>query len=215
MSKIRVLLADDHAVLRAGLRAIIDAEPDLEVIGEAASVADAGEQALSVGPDVLVLDLNMPGGDSFALIGLVRAGRPNTRVLILTMHDDPEYARSSLAAGASGYVVKTADAGELVAAVRAVHHGRTFLDVGHGGTPPPPPARLPNQGSHAAAESPLSEREEQVLRLLADGYTNKQIADELELSVKTVETYRARVMQKLELHSRAELVRYLRARSPS
>jgi DNA-binding NarL/FixJ family response regulator len=213
MTKIRVLLADDHAVLRAGLRAILDAEADLEVVGEAASVPEAGERALSLGPDVLVLDLNMPGGDSLALLGLVRAGRPGTRVLILTMHDDAAFARSALAAGASGYVVKTADAGELVAAIRAVHRGRTFLDVGRGGPSPPPQARAPDQVPRAAAESPLSEREEEVLRLLADGYTNRQIAEELELSVKTVETYRARIMQKLDLHTRADLVRYLRGRS--
>jgi DNA-binding NarL/FixJ family response regulator len=214
MSKIRIVLADDHAILRAGLRSLLDAEPDLEVVGEAATTPEAGERAIALAPDLLILDLNMPGGEAISVVGMIRAARPETRILILTMHDDPAYARSALAAGANGYVVKTADAAELITAIRAVYRGRIFLDVGGTRTPPlgVPGRRDPQPEAPESPAARLSDREEEVLRLVADGYTNKQIAQQLELSVKTVETYRMRLMQKLDLHTRAELVRYLRSR---
>ena len=149
MTRIRVLLADDHAVLRAGLRALVDAEPDLDVVGEAATIPEAVERAAALEPDVLVLDLHMPGGDGVGAIGLIRAARPAARVLVLTMHDDAGYARATLAAGAGGYVVKTADAAELLAAIRAVHQGRTFVDVGPGpAAPAPPPPPGPGAGGY-------------------------------------------------------------------
>jgi two-component system response regulator NreC len=211
MAKIRVLMADDHAVVRAGLRLMINAQPDLEVVGEAASSHEALSRAGTLAPDVVTLDLTMPGGSSIKTIERLRRECPPCRVLVLTMHDDPAYLRAVLAAGGSGYVVKTAPEAELLTAIRAVSRGRTFIgldladDKGHtlsgrqtgeGSACTPGPAR------------PLSQRECEVLELLAQGHTNQAIGDRLFLSVKTIETYRARIAEKLGLRTRADIIRY-------
>lgn len=191
------MLADDHAVLRAGLRLLIDAQPDMSVVGEASDGPEAIRQAKLLRPDVTVLDLTMPKTDpSHALRQLARLG---TRPLVLTMHDDPAYADASFAAGALGFVVKKAADLELLAAIRAVSRGRRFLDASAGHL-----ARTRG----AVRLRQLSEREEQVLRLIGFGFTNREIAARLGVSIKTAETFRARICQKLGLHSRAELVQY-------
>ncbi|HTO11963.1 MAG TPA: response regulator transcription factor [Candidatus Binatia bacterium] len=198
MKKIRVLLADDHAILRAGLRMLLDAQPDMAVVAEAADGEEAIRRACGSRPDVAVVDLTMPGLSGVETLEGLRREAPATRLLVLTMHDDPGYARLAMAAGASGHVVKDAESAELLAAIRAVHRGRTFVQVGAEPTPAEPP-RPP--------APPLSPRERQVLELLAHGHTNREVADRLALSVKTVETHRARLGDKLGLHTRADLVR--------
>jgi DNA-binding NarL/FixJ family response regulator len=209
MAKIRILIADDHAVLRAGLRMLIGAQPDMEVVGEAADGDEAVRGAVETRPDVALLDITMPGIGGIKAIERIRREAPDTRVLVLTMHDVPAYLRSVLAAGGSGYVVKRSADAELLSAIRGVHRGRTVLDpalavrVVEGGLSKRSVAAAPGAGS-----SPLSQREREVLDLVAKGYTNQQIADQLGLSVKTVETYRSRLVEKLGLKSRADLVRY-------
>jgi two-component system response regulator NreC len=202
--KIRVLIADDHAILRSGLRLLIDAEPDLAVVGEAGDFAEAIRLATSLQPDVVTLDLSMPGGSGLASIERLRAAAPASRLIVLTMHDDPAYVRSALAVGASGYVAKSAADDALIGAIRSVHRGRLFVDVPSivGGDVPGP--------AKTGAETPLerlSAREREVLGLLALGHTNRAIAEQLGLSTKTVESYRARILEKLGLETRADLTR--------
>jgi two-component system, NarL family, response regulator NreC len=200
MRKISLLLADDHAILRAGLRMLLDAQPDMAVVAEAADGEEAVRRAVATRPDVAIVDLSMPGLSGVETLGRLRREVPATRLLVLTMHDDPGYARLTMESGAAGHVIKDAESGELLAAIRAVHRGRTFVQLGPG-VPPPSPA--------AGAGPPLlSPRERQVLELLAHGHTNRQVADRLSLSVKTVETHRARLSDKLGLHGRADLVRF-------
>lgn len=206
MASIRVLIADDHAVLRAGLRVLIDAQPDMEVVGEAADSDEAVRKVVEARPDVALMDITMPGSSGIKAIGRITDACPQTRVLVLTMHDVPAYLRSAVAAGAAGYVVKRAADSELLSAIRGVHRGRTVLD-------PALAATVVQRaiGKRSAAGRPaslLSPREREVLDLVAQGYTNQQIADRLGLSVKTVETYRSRLVEKLGLRSRADLVRY-------
>ena len=208
MARIRILLADDHAVLRTGLRMLISSQRDLEVVGEASDGDEAVRKATALRPDVALVDISMPGSGGIKAIERIRQAVPATRVLVLTMHDVPAYLRASLAAGASGYVVKRSADSDLLAAIRDVHRGRTVLDPSlsvratHGS--------LRRRGSvdSTAPAALLSQREREVLELIAQGFTNQQIADHLGLSVKTVETYRARLVEKLGLQSRAELVRY-------
>ncbi len=200
MKKIRVLLADDHAILRAGLRMLLDAQPDMAVVAEASDGEEALQRAAASRPDVAIVDLTMPGLSGVETLERLRREVPATRLLVLTMHDDPGYARLTLAAGASGHVIKDAESAELLAAIRAVHRGRTFVQVGAAAAAPAPPL-------HPAAAPALSPRERQVLELLAHGHTNRAVAARLTLSVKTVETHRARLSEKLGLHSRADLVR--------
>jgi two-component system response regulator NreC len=203
---IRLLLADDHAVLRAGLRMLLGAQADIEIVGEAANGVEVSRLAAALRPDIVLLDLSMPGPRSGTVIREVLRACPETRVLILTMHDDTAYMRSALSAGASGYLVKRAADSELLSAIRAVHAGRTFVDMTRAtdalprATQPPSVAGKPPK--------PLSKRERQVLRLLAQGNSNQQIADAIRLSVKTVETYRTRLSEKLGLKGRAELYRF-------
>jgi two-component system response regulator NreC len=207
---IRVLIADDHAVVRAGLRMLIGAQPDMEVVGEAADGPEAVQKARAAKPDVVVLDLSMPGPRGTQTIERLVRLEPSPRVLILTMHDDPAYFRSAFLAGATGYVVKSAADVEVLTAIRAVHRGRTFADL----TGPRSPARGHSATSAtqarpaAALRKLLSRREAEVLRLVAQGHTHQEIADQLTLSIKTVETYRKRLYEKLELKSRAQLFRF-------
>jgi DNA-binding NarL/FixJ family response regulator len=201
MKKIRLLLADDHAILRAGLRMLLDAQPDMVVVGEAADGEDAVRRAHATRPDVAVVDLTMPRLGGVETLQRLRRELPVTRLLVLTMHDDPAYARVAFAAGAAGHVVKDSESTELLTAIRTVHRGGTFARPG---VDEPPPA-----GDVAATPSfpALSPRERQVLELLARGHTNREVADLLSLSVKTVETHRARLSDKLALNSRADIVR--------
>jgi DNA-binding NarL/FixJ family response regulator len=208
VSQIRVFLIDDHAVLRAGLRMLLNAQPDLEVCGEAASGPDALGIVAEARPDVITLDLSMPGGSGIKMIERLRQQCPQARVLVLTMHDDPAYVRAALAAGSAGYVVKTAADAELLVAIRAVHKGRTFVDLDLAGGQIDTVLGVGNRGSRPGTAHPLSEREREVLELLAQGHTNQAAADRLSLSVKTVETYRARIGDKLGLRTRADMVRY-------
>lgn len=201
----RILLVDDHAVLRAGLAALLAAQADLEVVGHAADGAAAVRSAQALRPDIVVMDIGMPGGGGIDATARITRELPATRVVILSMHDDQGYLREALRAGASGYVLKRAADTELLAAIRAAARGEVFLD--------PAMARgLVEEvvAPRAAADGPaaLSEREREVLRLLARGHTNQQVADRLCIGVKSVETYKARLMEKLGLKGRAELVRY-------
>jgi two-component system response regulator NreC len=205
MGRIRVLVVDDHAVLRAGLRMLIRAQADMDVVGEAADAEEAVRKALEARPDVVLMDLSMPGAGGIRAIECLRQDCPTSRVLVLTMHDVPAYLRSALAAGASGYVVKSAADSELLSAIRGVYRGRTVLD------PELAASALQNTLGRRPAGGPagaLSPREREVLDLIAQGYTNQQIADRFGLSVKTIETHRSRLVEKLGLRSRAELVRY-------
>lgn len=208
MTRIRVLLADDHAVLRAGLRMLINGQPDMEVVGEAATGEDAWRQAGALRPDIVLLDLTMPGTGGIEATGRIVRDRPGVRVLVLTMHDDIAYLRSVLAAGASGYVLKRSADTELLSAIRITHRGGTYLEPSLAGEVVEETLGRRGRQGEETARSPLSDREREVLRLVAQGHTNQEIADRLALSVKTVETYRARLMVKLGLRTRADLVRY-------
>ena len=202
--KIRVLVVDDHAVVRSGLRRVVDAEKDMVTVGEAASAERAVFEALEHKPDVVLLDVVMPGKSGIEGLPALLQASPDTKVLILSMQDDPQYVREAFEAGASGYVLKEAADTEVVAAVRAVAAGERYVHPTLG-------ARLvaAEAAERKRAESdPLSEREREVLALLALGHTNQEIAALLYISVRTAETHRAHIMQKLGLASRAELVRY-------
>lgn len=203
-NSIRVLVVDDHAVVRTGLRRILDAEKDIETVGEAQNAERALFEALELKPDVVLLDVIMPGKSGIeAMPGLLNA-LPETKVLVLSMQDDPRYVREAFEAGASGYVLKEAADTEVVDAVRAVAGGERYVHPALG-------ARLiaaESEERKRAASDPLSEREREVLRLLALGHTNQEIAAQLYISVRTAETHRAHIMRKLELSTRAELVRY-------
>jgi DNA-binding NarL/FixJ family response regulator len=193
--KTRILLADDHAILRAGLVLLIDSQPDLVVSAEAADGIEAVEKASRTKPDVVILDLTMPRLSGFDAIHRIREACPATHILVLTMHDDPAYGRSLLAAGALGYVTKKVADRELLLAIRTVREGRAFVDI--------------TQAENLLPKTALlSTRERQVLAELARGFTHQEIADRLALSIKTVETYLGRVGAKLGLRRRADLVRY-------
>jgi DNA-binding NarL/FixJ family response regulator len=198
------LIADDHAVLRAGLRMLLEAQQDIEVVGEAGDGSEVTRKTRALQPDVVLMDLTMPGPHSGEVIRQVVRACPKTRVLILTMHDDPAYLTSAMAAGAAGYVVKKVADSELLLAIRAVHAGRTFVDLTQTLNPP---HALRGRGRGKRPKE-LSRREREVLRLLAQGHSNQQIADQIRVSVKTVETYRTRLREKLGLKERAELYRF-------
>lgn len=200
----RVLLVDDHAVVRSGIRLLLDADDDIEVVGEAGTARDAIFQARSTKPDVILLDVVMPDQTGLEVLPTLRHEHPDTKVLILSMQDDPRYVREAFAAGASGYVLKEAADAEVIAAIREVAAGGRYVHPVLG-------ARLieaESEEARRAEEDPLSEREREVLRLLALGHTNQEISEQLYISVRTAETHRAHIMQKLRLSSRAELVRY-------
>jgi DNA-binding NarL/FixJ family response regulator len=209
MHKIRVMIVDDHAILRAGLRMLVNAQADMEVVSEAPDGEKAVQEVRETKPDVTLLDLTMPRvGGMKALQEIARNCR-ETRVLVLTMHDDPAYLRAALAAGASGYLLKRAVDAELLAAIRAVHRGGIFVD--------PRLASvlvqdvLAKKGTKAGPTRPvkiLSDRELQVLRLVARGYTSAQIAKQIAVGVKTVETYRSRFAEKLGLRTRSDVIRF-------
>jgi two-component system response regulator NreC len=197
---IALVLADDHAVVRSGLKMVLDQEPDLEVVAEAGDIESTRRCVRGHHPDVLVLDLNMPGGSGLEAIAQIREESPATQIVVLTMQQEPAFARQALSAGALGYVLKEAAAEDLVVAVRRAADGESYLTPRLG-------ARIASQ----SAEGPrgdLSDRELDVLKLIALGHTNAEIASQLFLSVRTVETHRAHIQAKLRLSTRAELVAY-------
>jgi DNA-binding NarL/FixJ family response regulator len=207
MKKIRILLADDHRIVREGLRLLIDGQPDMRIIGEAANGKEALRQARELKPDVVVMDLSMPELNGLRATAVLKGELPDVKVIALTAHEDESYLRELCQAGASGYVLKRSAGEELLQAIAAVAKGGVYFE--------------PNLASKALAKQmtggpakgnlmtgQLSEREEEVLRLLAWGYSNKEIAAELGISIKTVETYKVRIGEKLGLHSRTEMVQY-------
>jgi two-component system response regulator NreC len=201
---IRAVVVDDHAVVRSGIKLLLEREDDMEVVGEAGNARDAIFAARAQKPDVILLDVVMPGESGIEVLPKLLKESPETKVLVLSMQDDPNYVREAFAAGASGYVLKEAADEEVVAAVREIANGGRYVHPALG-------ARMvaAEAEARAAAEAdPLSEREREVLRLLALGHTNQEIAKMLYISVRTAETHRAHIMQKLRLSSRAELVRY-------
>ena len=206
---IRVFIADDHGILRGGLRALINTQGDMEVVGEAANGLDAETGIRATEPDVALMDISMPNGGGLAAIVAVTQMRPKTRILVLTVHDEPGYVRAAADAGAVGYVVKNAVDTELLAAIRAVAQGRTFMDASIGlGLAQQSMRSKPTDSVRGQGLKQLTGREREVMSRVAEGFTNAQIADELGLGVKSVETYRSRLMEKLGLASRADLVRF-------
>ena len=208
MAKIRVFLTDDHTLFRQGIRTLLAAEPDIEIVGESANAAEAVEQTAEVRPDVVLLDISMPGLSSFQAIPQIRRTRPETKVLLLTMYDDEDYLAEGMEAGANGYILKDSPAEQLVTAIREVHRGGSYMS-------PRMLAHLVDDfRSRARADHPvprfdtLTGREKEVLKLLAEGNSVKEIAGDLDLSLKTVETHKFNLMRKLDIHNKAQLVQY-------
>jgi DNA-binding NarL/FixJ family response regulator len=208
MGHIRVVLADDHPIVLAGIRALLNADPGVDVVGEATNGGEALPLIRSVAPDVAVVDVSMPGLNGFELTERVTAECPGTRVLVLTVHEDAAYVQPLLKAGARGYLLKRSAAEDLLRAVHAVAAGGVYLDpsvAGHA---------LGEGSATAAGATPsetgeaLSPREAETLRLIAQGFSNKEIARRIDVSVKSVETYKARAAEKLGLRTRAEIIRY-------
>lgn len=207
--KLKILLADDHAVLRAGLKVLLNAEPDIEVIGEASDGEEAIAQVEILWPDMLLLDLTMPKLNGMDCIEELMKTHPDLKILVLTMHDDEEYLKAVLRVGAKGYVLKKAADVELLSAIRTVARGELYI------YPSMAAAFVYRQSVTPAVQElkdtkvkHLSDREREVLRYLALGHTNQEIAELIHVSIKTVETYKSRLMEKLEMRKRAELVRY-------
>jgi DNA-binding NarL/FixJ family response regulator len=205
--KIRVLIADDHAIVREGVKALIHMADDMEVVGEAADGREAIERAQALEPDVAVMDIAMPGLGGLEATLEIRKLCPRTRILVLSQYDDREYVRRFLKAGVSGYVLKKSAGSDLTAAIRSVHRGGLVLD--------PEVAReamreheAPDGSRAADPYDALTDREKQVLKLVAEGHSNKEVADELGISVKTAMSHREHIMEKLDLHSRTELIRF-------
>ncbi len=202
---IRVLIADDHAVVRTGLRALISAESTFSLVGEASGGVEAVELTRQLQPDVLVLDISMPDLDGISVTSRIKKQFENVHVLILTVHEDEALVKEAIRCGASGYIIKNAAESELISAIKIIMRGDMYVD--------PSVMRSLLEETHKPANSipelePLTPREIDVLRLLVQGYTNRQIAIELSISVRTVEGHRANLSEKLRLHSRVELVRY-------
>jgi len=208
MSKIRIVLADDHTLFRQGIRTLISAEPDMEVVGEAANGGDAVDEAGDARPDVLLMDIGMPGLSSFEATRQIKKNRPETKVVFLTMYDDGDYLREGMEVGASGYVLKDSPSAQLTAAVRDISHGGSFLS-------PRMLSQLVDdfRSRNRPADSvplfaTLTTREREVLKVLAEGNSVKEIACNLNLSAKTVEAHKFNLMRKLDIHNKATLVHY-------
>jgi two-component system, NarL family, response regulator NreC len=203
----RILIADDHAVVRQGLKLLINSQPDMTVVGEAADGAAVLQQAAAVKPDVVVMDLSMPGMNGLVATRALKEARSSLAIVALTRHDDETFLQEVLRAGASGYVLKQSNPVEFVQAIRAVAAGGVYLD----------PAMTPHvadglltkaSGARDSTPTPISERESEVLRLIAVGHSNKEVAAQLKISVKTVEVHKANAMKKLGLAGRVDLIRY-------
>ena len=205
MNKIKILLVDDHAVLRDGIRALLGLHDDIEIVGEASEGKEAIEKAQELVPDVVVMDITMPGMDGLEATRRIRKKTPAVKVLVLTQHDNKEYILSAIKAGAGGYVPKRALGVELVSAIRAMHEGNSFL------YPSAAAALIEDYLRQAGGEEPynrLGSREREILKLIADGHTNREIAAMLFITVKTVLGYRTKIMKKLDIHNRTELIKY-------
>ena len=200
----KVFVVDDHAVVRSGLKLLLQREDEFEVVGEAASASEAAARVGAIRPDIVLLDVTMPGESGIDALPRILSAAPDAKVLVLSMHDDPTYVREAFAGGASGYVLKEAADSELVSALRQIADGGRYVNPELG-------ARMVAADAEARREAesdPLTDREREVMRLLALGHTNQEIAKMLYISVRTAETHRAHIMQKLRLSTRAELVRH-------
>lgn len=208
MDKIRILIADDHAIVREGISSLLETLPDIEVVGEARNGQEALDKARELTPDIILMDITMPGMNGLEATRLVREQNPDTRVLILTMHEGDEYFFKLLDAGASGYLVKGCSSEELVTAMRTVYRGDVFLYPTMTTKLLSDYMRRSHSGSNRGADDGLTNREMEILKYVADGHTNQEIAESLVLSVATVQTHRANIMAKLGLHNATELVKY-------
>ncbi len=208
MTAIRVLIADDHVIVRDGVRLILEAQPDMEVVGEASDGREAVEKARALAPDVVVMDIAMPGMSGLEATAVIKKELSEVQVVVLTMHEDYQYFFEVLRAGASGYVLKGAASADLLASVRAAHEGGVYLHPTVAKNLVADYVKRMEPGEETARYGGLSERERQVLTLVAEGRTSQQIADALFLSINTVQTHRAHIMEKLKLQNRAELIRY-------
>ncbi|MFH1003473.1 MAG: response regulator transcription factor [Chloroflexota bacterium] len=204
MDKIKVLVVDDHAILRDGIRALLALQDDIEIVGEATDGKEAIERARELEPDVIVMDLAMPGMDGLEATRRIRKKNPSVKVLVLSQHDNREYVLSAIKAGATGYVPKRALGSELVTGIRAVHQGDSFL------YPSAAAALIEDYRDQAEGEpyDRLTEREREILKLIAEGHTSRKIANMLFISLKTVLNHRMKIMEKLDLHNRTELIKY-------
>jgi len=208
MAKIRVFLTDDHTLFRQGIRTLLSTEPDIEIAGESANAAEAVDKTAEVRPDVVLLDISMPGLSSFQAIPQIHRTRPETKVLLLTMYDDEDYLAEGMEAGANGYILKDSPAEHLLLAIREVHRGGSYM------SPRMLSHLVDDFRTRARSEHPvprfdtLTSREKEVLKLLAEGNSVKEIAGDLDLSLKTVETHKFNLMRKLDIHNKAQLVQY-------
>lgn len=205
---IRVLLADDHTLVRRGIAGLLQAQPDIEVVGEADNGLDAVSQARNLVPDVVLMDIGMPGLSGLDATRRIRDALPQTQVLILTVHDREDYLYNALQAGASGYILKGADVHDLVGAIRTVFRGDTFMYPKMATKLVADYLRRVRAGEGTEEFERLTEREKEILKLLAEGYTNKEIAGALQITPHTVQTHREHLFQKLNIHSRTELLKY-------
>lgn len=208
MSKIKILLADDHTLFRQGIKTLLASEPDMEVVAEAPDAAAAAEKATELKPDVVLMDISMPGPSSFEVARQIRRNRPDTKVVFLTMYDDEDYLMECMEVGANGYVLKDSPASQLAAAVRDVFRGGSYLSpkmlsqlVADFRSRAKTTDRLPRFAS-------LTPREKEILKMLAEGNSVKEVATRLDLSVKTVEAHKFNLMRKLGIHNKAQLVQY-------
>jgi DNA-binding NarL/FixJ family response regulator len=208
MSKIRVLITDDHALFRQGIRTLLAAEPDLEIAGEAKDATEAVNLSRQNRPDIVLMDIGMTGMSSFEATRVIRKERPETRVVFLSMYDDDEYLAECVSIGASGYILKESPAEQLLTAIREVHRGGSYLSprlltrlVDDFRTQGREPVRQPRFGT-------LTKREREILKMLAEGQSVKEIASAFDLSVKTVEAHKFNLMRKLDIHNKAQLVQY-------
>ena len=208
MDRIRVILADDHPVVLAGIRALLNADPEVELVGEATDGGEALPMIRAVAPDVAVVDVSMPGLNGLELTERVTGECPGTRVLVLTVHEDAAYVQPLMRAGARGYLLKRSAADDLLRAVRAVASGGVYLDPSIAGHALAEASGSDGRPGTVEGREPLSPREAETLRLIAQGFSNKEIARRIDVSVKSVETYKARAAEKLGLRTRAEIIRY-------
>ncbi len=208
MGKIRVMLCDDHTILREGIRLLLNSQPDIEVVAEAVDGREAVDKARAAKPDVILMDIAMPLLNGLEATKQIRRDNPNARVLVLTMYESDEYVSQMLEAGAAGYVLKKVAGSELVYALRAVYQGEAFLYPSITKRLVEDYLRRVESGQERDTFDGLTDREREVLQLIAEGHTNKEIADLLNLSVRTVQNHRAHIMEKLGMHDRGELIKY-------
>ena len=208
MNKMRILIADDHAIVREGLRTLLEAQPDIEVVGEATDGEEAVNKTQEIQPDIVLMDITMPGMNGLEATRQIRQNNPDAKILVLTMHEGDEYFFKFLDVGASGYFIKGGSSTELISALRAVWHGDVFLYPTMAKKLLSDYLQRVKAGSNKESYDGLTNREREVLKLIAEGYTNQEISERLVLSVTTVQTHRAHIMAKLGLHGPTELVKY-------